>query len=496
MRRLTRFEYDNTVRDLVGDASSPAKDFPAEPMTDGFDNAQKSQLVNDVHAEHYLEAAEAIAARAVTKLSSLLACDVATVGADACGAVFIRDFGGRVMRRPLSAAELERFNGFFASANAQYGFEDAIRMTFEALLQSPRFLYRLEEASGTGQAPDDFSLASRLSYLIWGTMPDPELLQLAGAGALSDPSQVALQAERMIVDQRARLVLDKFHTGWLGLGGLDRLYKDTSRFPTYSPEVGQLMARETLELLAQAFASGETLGSVLTGSNSYVNGTLASFYGLIAAPGNEFSKVDLSANHRAGLLTQPSLLTLHSKPDLTSPTLRGKFVRSRVLCGEVPAPPDGVPTDLPPPEPGLSTRDRLASHATNPSCSGCHSLMDPLGLAFESYDAVGAFRDTEGGLLIDSSGELSSSDVDGRFEGPAQLGSMLASSQNVSACLSNYWLQYALGREATADDACSMRTVIDSFDAHDHQLPDILRGLVRMDAFLYRNQAGVTGVTP
>ncbi len=269
------------------------------------------------------------------------------------------------------------------------------------MLQSPRFLYRVEMGMPdllTGQpdvtALDSWEVATRLSFLLWSSIPDEELFAAAEADALGDAASIEKQARRMLEDPRARDAVANFHEQWLGLGKIGTLNKDVAVYPTYTPALRPLWEKETLSFLDHVVFDDDKgdVKTMLTAPYSMMNADLAAFYGVSGPKGAAFERVDLDPAQRAGLLTQASLLAVNSKPNQSSPIHRGKFVRERLLCQTLAPPPNNVNIQPPEVDPTATTREKFSQHSSDPACAGCHRLMDPIGFGFESYDGIGQFR--------------------------------------------------------------------------------------------------------
>lgn len=497
MRRLTRFEYNNTVRDLLGDTARPADRFAPDEESLGFDNNATVLGVTPVLAEQYMVAAEELSAAA--DLSALVTCDPAALGDEPCARQFIEQVGLRAYRRPLAAADIDRLLGVFLWGLEQHGFDTGIRLTLQAMLQSPHFLYRVELAlapeDGGKVAPlSDYEMASRLSYLLWGSMPDDALFAAAAAGELSTREQVRAQAERMLADPRARDAMRHFYRQWLLLEDVEVLEKDAEIYPQWSAAVPALLATETETFVdaliwdeaADAVAGGD-VATLLTADYTYMNAELAAFYGIETGPaGDAWERVALDPTRASGVLTHGAVLAHNAKPNQSSPIHRGKFVREQLLCMPLPPPPDNiaiVPPDL---DPNLTTRERYSEHSENPVCSGCHELMDPIGFGFESFDGAGLWRDDENGLPIDDSGELIATDVDGPFFGVPELGRKLAASEQVHACVVTQYFRYAYGRAEGDQDSCTITSLNQDFAAAGYDLQSLLIAVTQTDAFMYR----------
>lgn len=491
MRRLTRFEYDNAVRDLLGDTTHPARSFAPDTEVLGFDNQTAGASVGRVQVEQYLAAAEALAATAVADLDRLLACPFRG-DEDHCARVFIDRFARRAYRRPLTDAERGRLLALYAADPAANDYPTRIGLVVQAVLQSPRFLYRVESGVPTAGdaavlALDGYEIAARLSFLVWGSIPDDALLDAAEAGELATGQQVATQARRMLADPRAREGVRHFHEQWLGLGGLDALEKDAASFPAYNAELRPEWKEETLSFLDDAVFGGRGLRHVLTSPTTMVNGHLARFYGVDEPAGDGFQRVSLDPARYAGILSQPGVLAVHSKTNASSPVRRGKFVRERLLCQLMGSPPPDAPLGDASATSGMTTRERSDAHRADPACAGCHELMDPIGFGFEHFDGVGRWRDDEDGRSVDASGELSGTlDVDGTFDGVVELGRALADSHQVSNCVVRQWFTYGFGRPDVADDRGTIAELRAAFRGSDEDVRELIVAITRTNAFRFR----------
>jgi hypothetical protein len=473
VRRMTRFEYNNTVRDLLGDTTEPARDFGAEEEALGFNNNAANLVTTSALADKYMRAAEGIAERATADLAALLPCDP-MLDENACARQFIDTFLRRAFRRPVTVAEGDAFFELYRAGRME-DFRTGIAMVIEAALQSPAFLYRLEfgvSVGGTIAPLDGWEMASRLSYFLWGTMPDEALMAAAESGSLVTAEGVAAEARRLLADPKARVAVGEFHRQWLDYDRIASVGKDAILFPEYSAAIGQLMADETRQFLEHAVFDGAgTLAAILTAPSAFVDATLAAFYG----PGE-----------RRGILTQGTLLAMNAHSNQTSPVHRGKLVREQFLCDLMPPPPPEVMITIPEPDPDSTARERFAQHSENPACSGCHQLMDPIGFGFENYDGVGRYRVEENDVAIDASGELTDSDIDGAFDGVDELSAKLATSAEVRSCYARQWFRYAYGRGETTEDACAIADLDATFSGSDGDVVELLVALTQTDAFRYR----------
>ena len=494
-RRLTRAEYNATVRDLLGETGRPADAFPAEIGSTEFGNDARSLDFSRLLMEQYFIAAQDMAGRASSDpatLSRVLGCDAAVVGEDACAATFVESFGQRAYRRPLAVEEKQRLLAVYGAVRPAGDFPQAVAAVLQTMLQAPQFLYRVELGAVVPDRPgvvklDHFEVASRLSYLLWGTMPDEALFAAAGAQRLGSKAEVLAEATRMIADTKARELTGYFHQLAFKTGGIKTVSKDAAAFPSWQPGLGGLLAQETTRFLDYAVWEGAgTLTELLTAPYTFMNQDLARFYGVTGPAGAAFERVDLDAARASGFLTQAGPLALLSSGTLTNPVRRGYFVRSDLLCDAPPPPPPDLMVVPPEPLPGQTTRESFAQHSSDGSCAGCHQLLDPLGFAFEGFDAVGLPRALEQGKPVDTSGQLINTDVDGPFVGAADLLQRVASSKNARSCYVKHWYEFGYGRGIGAEDECALSTLDAEFTRLGLRVPDLMLALTQIDPFLYK----------
>jgi hypothetical protein len=497
VRRMTRAEYNNTVRDLLGDTTSPAQGFSLEEEALGFNNNAANLVTSAALAEKYMLAAEGIAQRATAPGANRIGCDPVALGNEACAKQFIDTFGKRAFRRPLTPEESTMLFAQYTAGLVDGDFTNGIQMVIETALQSPPFLYRIEfgvaAAGATSVRLTDWETASRLSYLLWGSMPDQTLFTAAEQGKLTTPEDIQAQARRMLEDPKAHDAVSNFHEQWLDYGRIANVGKDALAYPEWSAEIGPLMFEETRRFLDEAvFGVGAGLSYLLTSPNTFLNPRLAMFYGVAAPSSSDFGLVTLDATQRAGLLTLGSLLTINAHSNQTSPVHRGKLVRELLLCDTIPPPPADVMIKAPEPDPNSTTRQRFAQHSADPACGGCHKLMDPIGFGFENYDGMGRYRTLENGMAIDATGELvATADVDGTFSGVVGLAGKLASSADVRSCYATQWFRFAYGRGEAAADTCSLAKLNSQFESSGGNIKELLVALTQTDAFLYRPAGGM-----
>lgn len=494
-RRLSNAEYANTLGDLLGDAELVAdamRDFPNEPESLGFRNGADTLTVNSLMAGRYLKAAERVAE------TLRVPCETQgdAFGELRCAEDFIRDFGLRVYRRPLAADEVERYLDLYRRARERDGFRASMPWVAVALLQSPYFLYRvtLPGIRGTERVTG-FEMASRLSYLLWQSAPDDALLIAASRGELSDRAQVLRQAERMLADAKAARVYEFFEQ-WLDFDDLSGLDRDPELYPALSPRLAELMRVESRAFVSDLLSRAESnLGDLLTREETFVNRELAEHYALTPVAGDMFRSVP--APGRFGVLTQ-GMLAVRDAPTRTSIVRRGLAIRTKLLCDTVPAPPDEVDFTLSGIGADLSQQQRLEQHRSIPACNGCHELMDPLGVVFEGFDAVGRQRERDeyGGEARTRTIVSGTRDLDGPYDDLKEFAAKMAESSQVRECYMLQHFRFFYGRDATADDLCSQAQLLKQFRDHDFGLVALLRGLTQTDAFLYKPGASLNEEAP
>jgi len=481
--------------------TQPANEFPAEVLTFnagtdyfGFDNDPSVQSVPELLADSYFSAAETLATTAAQNLGTLIPC--AAAANRACGEEFVRNFGERAFRRPLSDEEVTRFLAVF-DVGMTTDFPSGIRLVMTAMFQSAPFLYRVEQGGAVDGAwlkATSWEMASRLSYFLWQSMPDASLFEAARRDELQTPEQVTEQARRMLDDPRARAMVSNFHRQWLGLRGVPNLQKEAARYPDFDEGVAADMVTEADRFVEDVIfdASGDA-SELFRAETTFVNANLAEFYGIQGISGATFQKVSLDPTRRAGFLTLGAPMALLAKHNQTSPVLRGKYVREQLLCEHVEPPPANINVMVPDLDPNLSTRERFSQHSVDSACSGCHVMMDPIGFGLENYDAVGNWRDTENGEPIVVTGAIEpgdGTDVAGPFEGPAALGDLLGASESAKRCMVKNWFRYANGRGESDSDACELALLADRFSSNGHNVKELVLALTQTSAFLRRRPGG------
>ena len=495
LRRLTHSQYNNTVRDLLGDLTAPASQFPPEDYVNGFKNQYQSQSLTPLLVEAYSAAAERLARNAFRAGDShkLIPC----APSRACRETFVRSFGLKAFRRPLDAQEVKRYAALFA---AEKDFLKGAQLVIEAVLQSPHFLFRLEDTQNAKWKP--YAAASRLSYAIWDSMPDATLLEAASRGELSTPQGVTKAAKRLLDHPNARQALNEFTSQWMRFDRILTASKDRRKFPQYTRESAVSMTEETRVFLSDLVWNDRNFMDLFTADYGFLNADLAAIYDM-PAPAKEFEKVKFpAASERAGVLGQATFLALTAKPDDTSPTSRGLFVREQFLCQKVADPPPGINTNLPPVTEAKpqSNRDRLAMHVTNPSCSGCHNLIDPIGYGLEKFDAIGGRREklklSFGGggrtrnappakmveLDLDTAGSVAGI-ANSSFNSPKSLGEVLAATPQCQECVVKQYFRYVAGRAETPADRPLIAKVFEEFRNSQFRFKELIVSLARAREF-------------
>ncbi len=494
-RRLNRLEYNNTIRDLLGDASRPATAFAADQ-----DSARSGYFaggaIASADASHLFDATEAVAASAMKRLPDLLPCKALPAAApdqDQCARQFITQFGRRAFRRPLSQDESTSFTNFYsAQRSAGLDFPNSMRLVISALLLSPQFLYRWEVTPQTAVREgsllryNSYEMASRLSYLLWASMPDDAAFAAADQNKLSTPDQIEAETRRLLKDPRAKEAISDFFTQWLEVSDLRTVPKDASVYPSYTAQLAEAMVAESATFAASTVIEGDgKLSTIFTSNRGFVDANLAKLYGVTGVTGAAPTATDLDPAQRGGILTQASFLTQHASSDESNPTRRGKVLADRVVCIEIPLPPDDVP-DPTPPAPNLSVRERFDTHSKNPCATACHSVMDPLGFAFENYDGIGAYQTSDGGKPVDATGSIELDGSQKPFQNAIELGKHLGASRQVADCMARQFLRYALRRKETLGDQPSLAAAGDAFTKESSNLRELIVALTKTRAFTHR----------
>jgi hypothetical protein len=493
LRRLTRDQYDNTLRDLIGATGRSSQNLADDEKIGPF-HSNAIAPITELEVQQYSETAATVAAAAVANLSKISPCDLnADTGTSTtCATQLITRLGSHAYRRPLQAAEIQSYVSLYTLGKQGAGVENGFRLILQTMLQSPHFLYHHDVgSSGAPQSGvvslDGYELASRMSYFLWNSMPDDSLFAAAAAGNLGEDSVLSAQVERMLADPKAGATVASFHRQWLDVEDVGDQLKDATMFPNFNSQLTDAMSAELASFSDYVVLQGDgRLETLLTSNMGFPEGGLFEVYGVPQPAGfTPGSPVMLDPNQRAGVLTQAAFLTKWSHNNQTSPVHRGKLVRLNLLCGTIGSPPPNVDTTPPPPSPATSTRERFAQHESDPVCASCHVLMDPIGLGFEHFDPIGQYRDVDGLGPVDATGQIirAGADLDGSFSGAVQLANDLAQSTEVRDCVANQWFRFSLGRIESTDDACSIQSLRQSFATSGGNVRDLLTRIVSSPSF-------------
>jgi hypothetical protein len=409
-----------------------------------------------------------------------------------CARKILSTLARRAYRRPVTEEDVRTLLGFYKAGHNKGGFEAGIRTALRRILVGPEFLYRVERdpenvAPDTPYRISDLELASRLSFFLWSSLPDDQLLELAEAGKLKDPEVLEQQIRRLLGDWRSKALVSNFAGQWLQLRNLRSINPDSEAFPSFDYNLRDAFRQETELFFESLLRENRSVLELLSADYTFVNQRLARHYGIPNVYGSHFRRVELSQEERRGLLGKGSILAVTSYANRTSPVLRGKWVLENILGTPPPPPPPNIPDLVESGEDGkaLSMREAMERHRANPVCASCHKVMDPLGFALENFDGIGSWRTTDAGAPIDSSGVL----PDGTpFEGPAELQRVLLSSKREEfvTTVTEKLLIYALGRGVEHYDAPAIRGIIREAAANDYRWSSLISGVVKSTPFQMR----------
>lgn len=495
VRRLTNVEYENTVRDLIGGNLPTLPEQPSDAVLEGsFENDALSLGPSDVRIARYENAATMLGAHAVNSTQARNRVLPCTSSDAACGREFVESFGKRAFRRPLTSEELDRWAAFFESQRIAIDFDAALELTISAMLQTPQFLYRLESEgsaiNGDQLELSQHELASRLSYLLWESMPDDELLAAADAGELGTNAELEAQARRLLADDRARAAVRNFHRQWLYLDRVLGEDKVPELFPMWTGTVRESAKEETLLFIENTFFDGGTVADLFTSNVAYVDDVMAELYG-VPSPAEPWSQTELDPAERAGILSRIAFLAGNAHEANGSPPLRGVYVMERLLCEPRPSPPanaDLSPVVADPDQGPMTNRELFEQRVAPPTCQGCHVRIDGFGQGFENYDAAGRFRVEDNTLPVDASGYANGIGNDAEYEGAVELQGLLAESDVVRDCVAKQWFTYANGRPLEPADTCQLEAIQTAFAESGGDLVELLVAIVTRPEFRLRSQ--------
>jgi hypothetical protein len=490
LRRLTSAQFNASLRDLFRDASVPQATFFNDASTLGFKIDASQLVIQDLMAQQLMDFADQVATWVDTHPASVASCMTTDSN---CRRSFISSFGKRAFRAPLTAAQTATYEALFSS---QTTFTEATHVVVQAMLQSPYFLYRPElgtkDPSGTDRfVLSPYEVAASLSYFLTDSLPDDALLAAADSGQLATPAQIDGHVERLLRDSRGQTAIGNFMTGWLGFDNVLTTVKKDELSSVLTNDLRKSMYAESLSLLLDTFTRKGTFADALTARHSFLDSGLASFYGVPGVNGSQPTRVTLPTGQRdVGLLAHASILSGNASAEASSPVKRGKLIRTRLLCETLPPPPPGLATELAKPSGPQTTRARYEAHSKNAPCSGCHRYMDPIGFAFEHYDAIGRYRDNESGFPVDSSGSIISKKQlpDVPLTGVADLSQYLASSEDVKSCMVRYWSYFAYGVSSWKEDGCTQDAIKKEASASGYTMESVVRAIAHSPHFLARTK--------
>ena len=502
LHRLSRLEYNNTVRDLLGVESRPADRFPPDGGGGGgFDNNASTLFVPPILMEKYLAAASEIVAEAkpenIFHIRPSETKDERTAARENLAWLATRAF-----RRPVADDDVANLLALFDTTRAQGAkWEEAMRQSVRVLLVSPSFIFRTEQ-DRPGIAPQrvsDWELASRLSYFIWSTMPDEPLFALAREGKLADPTTFEEQVRRMLADPKSRMFAENFASQWLRTRELRTSVRPANdRQPEFTPALREAMAEEPLAFFHAMLRDNRPLTECLDADYTFVNAELAKFYGLAGLNGEGFQRITLADRNRGGVLTMAGVLTLTSYPRRSSPVLRGKWMMEEILGTPPPAPPPMIKS-LPTSDKernGLTFRQQLEEHRNKPECAACHKTMDQLGFGLENFSPIGTWRTSVADVPVDPSGEL----PDGsKFTGPVELKRLLLDRRDeFTRNVTERMFSYALGRGVEQTDWLTIRQIARAVAQDGYKSQRLVLEIARSMPFQFRKpaEAAATASTP
>jgi hypothetical protein len=498
IRRLTKVEYGNTLRDLLGVDASIADELPDEVFGAGYMNTlsalQSEQFL--AIANEALDRVLAPKGRPPTRLQKQLLGKTPGPRVDdrAAARKVARSLARNAYRRPPTDPELDVLVRVFDLARENnLAYPEALRLMLKAVLVSPQFLFitpAMETESGRSIVPlDDYQLASRLSYFLWATMPDAELSALADGGTLHEPAVLRAQVKRMLEDSRSRALFDGFGAQWLGLGGLEKKTFDTDKFPQMNSALRSAMYEEARLFFGSIVRENRNVASFVDCDYTFLNGTLAALYGLDKkVTGSRWRKVKLTDANRGGILGMPGILAVTSFPDRSSPVKRGVWVLEQVLGEHVPPPPPDVPALEKQDKQtiaNLTLRQRTELHQKDPACANCHKVLDPIGFGLENFDAIGRWRDKDDcGGAIDAAGELPGGK---RFSSPKELKAIIAARRHdVARNLTEKFLAYALCRQLEGYDEIVVDRLMESIAKDGYRMQTLITEIVSSYPFTHR----------
>jgi hypothetical protein len=497
--RLTHAQIRNTLRDGFGFVPPSAATFPEESRLDGFANRATELKVSPLLADAYFKAGEELGVQAVANPSAFgITCAVASIGTGTCLGTFIATFGQKMWRRPLTDAEITAFTTLYNTTSAQgEGPAGGVKSLVQAFYLSPSFLHRSElgtsQQAGALTPLTDYELASALSYTLWDTAPDDALLALARQSRLRDKTVLIAEAQRLLASPaKASAAMNSFMQQWLFLENLVQTDKDLIVFPLATPEVPQDLAEESrLFVNSVLFDAGgdRSFKTLFTATYGFVNARTAPLYGLQGVTGTTLVRRDLNPTERRGIFSMAPFMWKHAADDSTHLVERGSYFRSEVLCDRVMPPPGGIPQDGRFAPPDATGREKFMIHS-DPACAGCHKRFDSIGFAMETYDAIGRFRLTDQGKMIDPSGAIPlPSEPAGpglAFTNFVDFIDKLSNKPDVYSCFATQYLSYASGQSFQELDGCAKQSISNEFAKANYKVDGLVLSVISSPSFMDR----------
>ena len=494
--RLNRTEYNASVRDLLPTTSTPADAFPIDiASVNGLDNMAADLTLSPALFADYEQAARDLATEIVDPIDAnsippryapahhWVTCDPSTSDPNTCARQVITAFAQSAWRRPLSAHDAANLMVLWDAQT--FDWNANLKTVLASILMSPRFVFRIEStpAGAVGAVPlDGYQMASRLSYFFWSSMPDQALLDAAADGSLLTTAGLLTQTQRMLADPKAAALGNNFAAQWLDSRYLPQALPDPNVFPAYNANIVRAMVDETQYFFNSYLTNGEPVQNMFTDDYTFANDELATYYGLM--PPGSTTPVKVEAPNRNGVLSLGAWLTVTSMTNRTSPTKRGAWVITQLMCETTPQVPAGVNATLPAnSDPNQSIRQMLAAHDTDPSCAACHSLMDPTGFGLEHFTGVAQYRASYPTQPIDASGKLPSGAA---FNDGAQLAKLLSQDERFPTCLTSKLFAYATGCLPTLAAQPALTQIQSDWAAKNYTLPALIQTIVTSSAFRTR----------
>jgi hypothetical protein len=501
VRRLTPAEYQATVGAVIGNTAAAAVTFPRDSLSDGYANNSDALRVTSVFAHNLWDAAPRLAAAATQALMAAAPCKPMGANNEMCAQQILTAAAARAYRRPASAEEMADLMDAYRTGATGADFSMGLTTAMRVVVQSAELLYHTELGSGPpangGVRLAPHEIADQLAYLITGGPPDAPLTA-AGDELLSADGRAA-HAQRLLATAPARGALGSFAAQWLEISGVatpaagdaDSALRDPKLFPGWAGMRDRALAETQAFFSRAVLDENATLETLFTADWTVAadpkDTTMANFYGAKAP--DPTGKMQLPAGKRAGLLTHAAVLASRAHVLDSAPVQRGGTVALRLMCQEIPPPPPTLNVTLPQPDPSRTTRQVFAAHSSNPACLACHSKIDPLGFAFENFDPIGKWRDKDNNQLVDASGTITGTDVDGPFAGAVDFVQKLGKSRQARQCFAEQWYEYASGYAVSDAAACGVRAAASDFIGGKGTVRDLIAQFVRSDSFIWRAPA-------